>query len=319
MKIVFGVDQSKYSKSAMEFFRHFQLPKKSKAYLLHAVKLSQLTKSSSRVGSNVLPSGLNVLREKAKTQAEALVARMGKSLRGENLDIHSVVVEGSPGEEIIKAIRTYKVDLAVIGSRGLSKLKRFFLGSVSEWVLRDAPCSVLISRPTAKHTKSDRILKIIVASDGSPDSMGGVDLLNSFHFTSATKIILLHVVKKHVYETEQILVANPAHYEEFAQMAERLLEEQGREGVGVLRKVRQRVSSSFTSVEERLAYGHEAHEILKAAKQTRADLVVVGSRGVTGLRKFFLGSVSEKVVHHAPCSVLVARSSKESPRSPQQA
>ena len=318
MNIVFGLDQSKYSKSAMEFFRHIQFPPRSNAYLVHVTQLSKLTKSSSRVGSGFLPSGLKVLREKAKTQAEAFVARMGKNLRGEDLTIQGVVVEGKPGEEIIKAIGAYKASLVVVGSRGLSKLKRFFLGSVSEWVLRDAPCSVMISRPTAKQTKTDRVLKIIVAVDGSQDSMSSVDLLNSFQFTAPTKIVLLHVVRKHVYETEQVLVADSKHREEFAQMAERLLEEQGREGVKILSRVHKRLSPSFPSLEERLAYGHEAHEILKAARHTRADLIIVGSRGLTRMRNFFLGSVSEKVVHHAPCSVLVSRPAKTGPKPSKQ-
>ena len=293
----------------------FQLPEKSKAYLVHVVQLTGLAQSSSRVGSRYLPGGLNVIRDNVKEKAESFMARMGKSLRGEDLQVQSVVVEGSPGEEIIKVLHSYKAHLVVIGSRGLSKLKRFFLGSVSEWVLRDAPCSVLIFRPTARQTKSDRVLKIILATDGSPDSLGAIDMLKAFQFSIATKIILLHVVKKHVYETEQVLVANPKHREEFVKMAERLLEEQGREGVKVLSQVQEQLSPFFPSIEERLAYGHEAHEILKAAKQTGADLIVVGSRGMTGMRKFFLGSVSEKVVHHAPCSVLVIRSSKTLPSS----
>ncbi len=54
-----------------------------------------------------------------------------------------------------------------------------------------------------------------------------------------------------------------------------------------------------------LAEGHPAEEILKAAKRLRADLVVMGSRGLTGMEKILLGSVSAKVTRHAACSVLV--------------
>ncbi len=60
-------------------------------------------------------------------------------------------------------------------------------------------------------------------------------------------------------------------------------------------------------VETLLVKGHAAEEILKTAKRIRADLVVVGSRGLTGLRRFLLGSVTHKVARHAPCSVLVVR------------
>ncbi len=307
MNIVFGLDQSKYSKSAMAFFRNFRLPSQANVYLVHAIPEPESTMEAIGKGKSSLPKRLEELRKALRAQAELFLTQLGKALKGEDLEVKTIIAEGAPGEEVLKVIRQHRAQLVVLGSRGLSRLKRFFLGSVSEWVLRDASCSVLLARPTAKPTKSDRVLKILFATDGSPDSKSAVDLLNAFEFTIPPKIILLHVVRKHVYETEQVLVSKKSEREEFAKLAERLLEDRGREGIAILQDFREGLSSAFTEVEERLAYGHEAHEILKAARQTRADLVVVGSRGQTGLRKFFLGSVSEKVVHHAPCSVLVTR------------
>ena len=61
-------------------------------------------------------------------------------------------------------------------------------------------------------------------------------------------------------------------------------------------------------VETKLTEGHAADEILKVAHNVRTDLLVVGSKGVTGLRQLMmLGGVSHKVVRHARCSVLVVR------------
>jgi nucleotide-binding universal stress UspA family protein len=59
-----------------------------------------------------------------------------------------------------------------------------------------------------------------------------------------------------------------------------------------------------------LTKGHAAEAIIEKANQIQADLIVVGSRGLTGIKRLFLGSVSRKVVRHAPCSVLVVRQSK---------
>jgi hypothetical protein len=52
---------------------------------------------------------------------------------------------------------------------------------------------------------------------------------------------------------------------------------------------------------------HAVEEILKAAKRICADFIVVGSKGLTGPRRFLLGSVAHKVARHAPCSVIVVR------------
>lgn len=62
------------------------------------------------------------------------------------------------------------------------------------------------------------------------------------------------------------------------------------------------------AVDRAVASGSPAEEILRAAERQRADLVVMGSKGLTGLKRVLLGSVSRKVARHAPCSVLVVRS-----------
>jgi nucleotide-binding universal stress UspA family protein len=53
--------------------------------------------------------------------------------------------------------------------------------------------------------------------------------------------------------------------------------------------------------------GDPADAILDVAEETKADLIVVGNKGMTGTKRFLLGSVPNKVSHHAPCSVLIIR------------
>jgi nucleotide-binding universal stress UspA family protein len=53
--------------------------------------------------------------------------------------------------------------------------------------------------------------------------------------------------------------------------------------------------------------GDPAEAILTVAEQTKADLIVVGNKGMAGARRFLLGSVPNKVSHHAPCSVIIVR------------
>ena len=65
--------------------------------------------------------------------------------------------------------------------------------------------------------------------------------------------------------------------------------------------------------EQGVQVAYEAHEgdpaevIIEVAEREKADLIVVGNKGMTGTRRFFLGSVPNKVLHHAPCSVMVVR------------
>ena len=55
--------------------------------------------------------------------------------------------------------------------------------------------------------------------------------------------------------------------------------------------------------------GDAANAIIEVAEAQKADLIVVGNRGMTGKARFLLGSVPNKVSHHAPCGVLIARTS----------
>lgn len=66
-------------------------------------------------------------------------------------------------------------------------------------------------------------------------------------------------------------------------------------------------SAGVATVHEHPADGDPAEAILEVAEEVGADLIVVGNKGVSGIRRFLLGSVAQKVVQHAPCGVLVAR------------
>jgi nucleotide-binding universal stress UspA family protein len=65
--------------------------------------------------------------------------------------------------------------------------------------------------------------------------------------------------------------------------------------------------AGVTDVETFARQGDAADAILDVAEEQRCDLIVVGNRGMTGAKRFLLGSVPNKVSHHAPCSVLIVR------------
>lgn len=96
------------------------------------------------------PMAYPELREQIRSDSEALVQRIAQELRGESdLQTDSVVREGDPRQVIVEEAESWQADLIVLGSRGLSTLQRWLLGSVAESVLRHAPCSVEIARESA--------------------------------------------------------------------------------------------------------------------------------------------------------------------------
>jgi nucleotide-binding universal stress UspA family protein len=81
-----------------------------------------------------------------------------------------------------------------------------------------------------------------------------------------------------------------------------------REDVGAtLEEAAQALKDQGVEVETHAREGDPADAILDVAEETGADLIVVGNKGMTGAKRFLLGSVPNKVSHHAPCSVMIIR------------
>jgi nucleotide-binding universal stress UspA family protein len=75
----------------------------------------------------------------------------------------------------------------------------------------------------------------------------------------------------------------------------------------VLARDERRLAEAGFSVEKHASEGDPAHAIIDVAAEQKADLIAVGARGTTALRRFMLGSVSSKLSHHAPTSLLIVR------------
>ena len=75
----------------------------------------------------------------------------------------------------------------------------------------------------------------------------------------------------------------------------------------VLARAERRLKEAGFAIEKHAREGDPAHTILDVAGEQHADLIVVGARGNTGLRRFMLGSVAAKLAHHAPSSLLIVR------------
>lgn len=309
MNVLLAVDQSKNSSAATKFVEALRLPASSNLYLLYVVE-PQETRPGPGHSSPMfeqLREELSNIRQKTMEKARQLVNRLAASFRRQDVEIHPVVVEGIPGAPILTAIEQYQIDLVALGTKGLSGMKRFLLGSVSEWVLYDAPCSVLVVRgqPQGAAATSSRGLHVLLAMDGSSDSWEAVALLKTLKLPRSSRLTILHVVEKPAALITMAWVSGHMDATQFAEDCRRTGQEAGAQ---LLEETQRALMGEELEVDTKLIECHAAEEILKAAQDLQADLIVVGSRGMTELRRIMmLGGVSHKVVRHAPCSVLVAR------------
>ncbi len=99
-------------------------------------------------GSLLMPGGrfrvrVDQVRDRREQQAQALVERG----RQTGIDVSFLIWTGDPGDMIVEAAEAEHADMILVGSHGRGAVGRLFLGSVSEHVVRNAPCPVLVVRP----------------------------------------------------------------------------------------------------------------------------------------------------------------------------
>jgi nucleotide-binding universal stress UspA family protein len=137
-KLLLATDLSEASASATE--HAFELSARLGAALLVVSVIDP--------GSLLLPGGrfrarVDQVRERREADAQALVER-GREL---GIDVSFLIWTGDPGDQIVSAAEAERVDLVLVGSHGRGAVGRLLLGSVSEHVVRNAPCPVLVVRP----------------------------------------------------------------------------------------------------------------------------------------------------------------------------
>jgi nucleotide-binding universal stress UspA family protein len=137
-KLLLATDLSEASEAATD--EAFELAKRLEASLLVVSVIDP--------GSLLLPGGrfrarVDQVRERREQQAQGLVERG----RADGVEVSFLVWTGDPGDMIVSAAEAEHVDMVLVGSHGRGPVGRFFLGSVSEHVVRNAPCPVLVVRP----------------------------------------------------------------------------------------------------------------------------------------------------------------------------
>lgn len=207
--------------------------------------------------------------------------------------VESRLSNGSAATEIVDAARELSCDLVVVGTHGRTGFARVLLGSVAEKVVRHASCSVLVVRPDHDPRPFRHVLCPIDFSEGST---AAPRLAAAFAAMDGATLTLLNVVD----------ISFPYVGREAVRYIN-FLESSSREALATA--VAQVRASTPQPVTSRSAIGSAGGQILALLDQDPSiDVVVMGSRGRSALGRFVLGSVSEKVVRHARCPVLVARS-----------
>jgi nucleotide-binding universal stress UspA family protein len=207
------------------------------------------------------------------------------------------VREGRPAAEIVTLADELGVGLIVMGSRGLGGIRRALMGSVSDSVVRHAHCPVMVVRGEPISFP----IKILLATDGSKDAELAATAAVDFVTNTGSELHVVSVFPGSAY-------AHPYYETHFPEAAERLRREAQEERQEVLDERAERIREAGGSVAQtHIRAGEPAAEIVALAEELEADLIAMGSRGLGGVGRALMGSVSDSVVRHAHCPVMVVR------------
>jgi nucleotide-binding universal stress UspA family protein len=231
------------------------------------------------------------IRQQLQTDVDAVVQR----LKVANLVAEGVVLYGRPATVIVDEARGFSADVVVAGSRGHGPIASLLLGSVSAELVDHAPCPVLVARGPA----ADRVL---LASDGSEFASHAESIVAEWPLFEDAVIRVVSVAE--VVRPWHTGLA-PSMYRQVVEAYASDLAKAKTEQDAVASSAVGRLTAAGRTADAKLRVGDAAAEIIDEASTWGADLVVLGSRGLTGLSRIVLGSVARNVLQGTGSSVLV--------------
>ena len=242
-----------------------------------------------------LESGVRerVLEELEEHLTEARAA--GISTRGE-------VASGREAVEIVERAKSLPADLVVMGTHGRGGFEKWVLGSITEKVMRQAPCPVLtITLPThdAPPPGKTPFKRILCAIDFSDHSNRSLSFALSLAQQAEAHLTLVHVLEPIADEHLEIYAGHTVGE------LRPVLEARSRER---LRSAIPEDARNWCDPDEQIVYGRPWEALLDAAKDTDSDLLVMGVHGRSAADLALFGSTTNHVVRRAHCPVLVVRS-----------
>ena len=207
---------------------------------------------------------------------------------------------GDASTTIVDEALTTRADLIVIGTHGRRGFKRLLLGSVTESILREAPCPVLTVPPRARATSSEVVTcnRILCPIDFSPSALQALGFALDLARQANGLVTLLHVVEWLAEEEPRGLT----HFN-----LQELRDHMVADAAQRLRALVAEESRTWCEIDNVIVLGRAHREILRAAEAKPADLIVMGAQGRGGVELALFGSTTQHIVRGASCPVLTVR------------
>jgi nucleotide-binding universal stress UspA family protein len=300
MRILCAIDGSEYSQWGLQALEAFASREPEHVTLLHVVDKPAL---QSHTGKNALgerralaameKAGGILLRDAARSARVAL----GQATTAPRTKLQTILAQGPLPSTIVKHARRLKASLIVMGSRGLSDIQGFLLGSVSRQVASTAACSVLVVKQPMPN-----LPPVALAVDDSNPSRAAAKFLRSRILPESATVTILTSVES----PDTDFAARYLSESQLAELKRPVMER----ATALVNGLRDDFIKEGYPVVTQIQMNHVIDTIVKYIEANNDQLLVIGSRDLTKTERLHLGSVSESLLRHAPCSVLIVRGAR---------
>jgi nucleotide-binding universal stress UspA family protein len=258
------------------------------------------TFDSFQVRAAALGEPVHVVQPMSREEVLKEVRRVVNAAGATTGRTHVVAEAGGEVATIVDHATSLPADLIVMGTHGRSGFDRFVLGSVTEKVMRKAPCPVLTVPPHASESLGADVTfrRILCPMDFSPAALQGLGFALDLARQANGTVTLLHVVEWLGEEDPRAFVHLdvPRYRQQLVESAHERMQ-----------ALLDQESRTWCEISEVVAIGRPYREVLRRADEEQSDLIVMGTQGRGGAGLLLFGSTTEQVVRAARCPVLTVR------------
>jgi nucleotide-binding universal stress UspA family protein len=299
MRLMLAYDGSPGAEAARDLLSHLPLPVGSAITVVTALEKGPDLYGAPEFGA--APRNASEAEDLLLSDLQAMLHDASQALRTPDRQVDTRVVRGRPGSSLADEAHALQPDLIVVGSRGHGPVASMVLGSVSAELVDHAPCPVLVARGTA-------VRRLVVGADGSTSAERAIAALARWPLFAGLPAQAVTVAPPAVGWSAGL---SRTFYSEWREADERQPDDRRERTAFIGQRAISALRTAGISATAEVREGDPADQLIAAANVFGADLIVVGSRGLSTLPRLVLGSVARKVLMHAPQSVLIVRELRE--------
>ena len=235
------------------------------------------------------------LRGHARLGAESVAAALRAAVRPRTVSVAVRIVDDTPVPAIVDAAASWSADLILMGSNPRGAIGRALLGSVSDQVVRAAPCPVLVAK-----RRVARFERMLLATDGSLHAEAALRFVAALPVSPATELRVCAV-------SETMNAVSGSGRDGRAAMLLLLTETEKRMALQSVTRALEILSELSCPIQSSVRYGDAGRELADEIGRWVPDLLVIGARGRTAGSEVSLGRVTTRLLRHASCPTLVYR------------